>query len=213
MKIIKDTREKLEKFAVDLIQEKITETLNQKDGFNLFLTGGNSVTGILDLLTESQIDWNRVQIFLTDERVVPITDPESNFNKLQNDLFSKINIPAENLHPINFTDEKFFNASVPDPDLIILSSGPDGHIASLFPNHESFLNDELGYIKVTDSPKPPSDRVSLSRESIKLAKTAIGLFFGADRQNVFSKFADAPELPVNLLTKISESYVLSDMVE
>ena len=50
-------------------------------------------------------------------------------------------------------------------DICILGLGPDGHVASLFPNHwDSILNSKV--IPITDSPKPPPQRVSFSMNFI-----------------------------------------------
>lgn len=245
MQIIQKPRPELEELAVQIIKKKISDKISGDLGnlgdtsapsvsdteqkFNLFLPGGSSTTGILNKLADANIDWSRVNVFLTDERAVSIDSDDSNFNKLNNELFSKINIPPQNLHPIDWTNEKSWNFDVPTPDLILLSAGPDGHVASLFPNHESYLgstvsSDEnsaaksvtdrnLGYIKVTDSPKLPADRISLSRAAIESAHSAILLIFGQERRDVLQKFATSPELPANIVTKIAESYVLSDVIK
>lgn len=52
-------------------------------------------------------------------------------------------------------------------DLTILGMGPDGHIASLFPGHNS--RGEL-VIAEKDSPKPPSKRISLSFQALNRSK-------------------------------------------
>ena len=40
--------------------------------------------------------------------------------------------------------------------------GPDGHVASIFPGHPSFDATSRAVIGVTESPKPPSERISLT---------------------------------------------------
>lgn len=47
-------------------------------------------------------------------------------------------------------------------DLILLGIGPDGHVASLFPNHKQVSMKKGWVLPVDDSPKPPPERISLS---------------------------------------------------
>ena len=51
----------------------------------------------------------------------------------------------------------------------MLGVGPDGHVASLFPGHPALDVDDRIAVAVTDSPKPPPDRVRLTFEAINRA--------------------------------------------
>lgn len=41
------------------------------------------------------------EVFFADERVVPLDDPESNYRSVNEHLFSKVPIPAKNIHVID----------------------------------------------------------------------------------------------------------------
>jgi 6-phosphogluconolactonase len=216
----------LEQKAVSIISEKINTTLETGSQFVLTLAGGSSVGGILELLSKEEISWDKVHIFLADERIVPLDSSESNFKNLNEVFFSKIVIPEENIHKLDIsigTDEALikyqneFKKSGGQPDLILLSSGEDGHVASLFPQHESIKNENENYIKVENSPKAPNYRISLSKNTIKKSESAIVLFFGPSKYNAYQDFNNPLlseiECPAQIVKEISDSYVLVNVLK
>lgn len=201
--IYKPLRSEIERSAVKIISETAADILAGQESLVLAIPGGRSVVGIFKLLKKTDsIDWEKIHIFILDERLVPPGDKESNF-KLAKDLFideliKKKSIPRGNIHPFiydkknpsfgicEYTDElKKFGGSY---DIILLSSGEDGHIGGLYPNHHSIRDDSEYYITMNDSPKPPSNRMSSSRKLILRSKTAIVFFLGEGKKNGFSGF-------------------------
>jgi 6-phosphogluconolactonase len=68
-------------------------------------------------------------------------------------------------------------------DLVLLGMGPDGHTASLFPNHHlitSLEEEDVQYVQ--DSPKPPPQRITLSLSKIKRAKRVIFVCTGESKK-------------------------------
>jgi 6-phosphogluconolactonase len=59
--------------------------------------------------------------------------------------------------------------------------GPDGHIASLFPEHASVHETERTVIAETDSPKPPAERLSLTLPVINSSERIWLVLAGADK--------------------------------
>jgi 6-phosphogluconolactonase len=107
---------------------------------------------------------------------------DSNYFSCQNSLFQKIPIPRENIITIQSPHqpddaaslyETQFRALVPSEslDLILLGVGPDGHTASLFPNHSLlvYVGPRL-VVPIFDSPKPPNERITLTLSTINQSK-------------------------------------------
>lgn len=213
MNIIESKQSELENKLVEFISTDFNNFMKDEksDFYYLALPGGNSIKKILNLLSVAGIDWSRVKILLTDEREVSEHEQESNIKLIKDLLISKIDIPEDNLilPTLGFEPEHI--------DFIILSAGEDGHIASLFPNHESILDETLGYIKVSNSPKLPSDRISLSKNTILKAKNVALLFFGPQKYDAFQDFNNPllseKECPAKLLEDIENLYVLVDVVK
>jgi 6-phosphogluconolactonase len=197
MQILKSTQENFGELVAKLIADKIANTLNVKENFVLALPGGNSIKPILKELIKEQIEWKKVHIFLTDEREVDPSSDQSNFNNIKENLISHIDIPEQNVHHydpaigIENYQSEFGNFNT--IGLAILGVGEDGHVASLFPNHPSIESVGSGYIKVTNSPKPPSERISLSLETLQNSDNLILLFIGENKEDAFDNFQN-PEI-------------------
>ncbi|KAG8498811.1 hypothetical protein CXB51_005698 [Gossypium anomalum] len=117
------------------------------------------------------VDWAKWYIFWADERVVAKNHSDSNYKLAKDGLLSQVPIVPSHVHSINDSvsaeeaaDEYMFVirqlvktrmvsvsdiSDCPKFDLILLGMGPDGHIASLFPNHSAL--DETDEWRITFS--------------------------------------------------------------
>lgn len=148
------------------------------------------------------ISFANVHFFWADERCLPPSDPESNF-KLANDLlFVPLKIAQSQIHRLRGEDDPAAavrsadaeirqvieqkNNGLPVFDLIFLGMGEDGHVASLFPVLSAqFLDKNVPFLVVTNSPKPPPTRITLSYKMIFAAKNVWILASGAAKEKVF----------------------------
>jgi len=161
------------------------------------------------------IDWSRWQIFFADERLVALDDDDSNFKACYSSLFEQVGVPRENIHTIDADMEvdaaakayeaklqSVFGATDTNPvfDLILLGMGPDGHTASLFPGHALLDYTASWVAPISDSPKPPPKRITLSLPVLNAAKNVFFVCTGAGKSVNLAKVLgvagkDEPMLP------------------
>ena len=142
---------------------------------------------------------------------MPLDHEDSNHKLCTDVLFSKVNIPRENIHPIDaslldnieelsdsyerqlvgeFAEKN--SARFPVFDLILLGIGPDGHTASLFPGHPLLAEEDRWVAYLEDSPKPPPKRVTLTYPVINHASRVAFVAAGEGKQDVLAEIMDNP---------------------
>ncbi len=146
---------------------------------HIALTGGTIAEKIhrevARLGRDSDVDWTQVVVWWGDERFVAPDSPDRNALDARTAFLDVVGVPAENIHEVPSTAE----ADSPDAaadlyaaalrehgaeefEVLMLGVGPDGHVASLFPGSAQLDVDDRIAVGVTDSPKPPPERVSLT---------------------------------------------------
>ncbi len=230
MNILTGAKEYIDKKTAEQIAKLINKYSEKQSFVTLALPGGRSVSGIFSNLLEQTISWNKVHIFLIDERLVTLNSEESNFKLIKESLLNSLvtsgKLPPENIHPfkydknsldsgISFYEQELLEISNYF-DIILVSSGEDGHIAGLFPNHETILNTSQFFMKTSTSPKLPEKRMSASKNLIERSKSAVILFIGEEKRQALSNF-DNPALtieqcPAKLIKNIHDNYIITDLI-
>jgi 6-phosphogluconolactonase len=173
---------------------------------SVVLTGGGVGTAVLKSLRSSDardaIDWRRLDVWWGDERFLPSGDQERNETEARSALLDHVDVDPDRVHPMGTSDgpdgndpeaaaERYANTlaanarpedhgPVPAFDVLLLGVGPDGHIASLFPELPA-VYDERPVVAVRGSPKPPPIRLTLTLPSINAAREVWFVVAGADK--------------------------------
>jgi 6-phosphogluconolactonase len=214
----------LYKKAALVIMQSINSVLKSKKNAVVGVCGGRSAASIFQALKMTKMPWKNVHFFMVDERLVPIDNNESNF-KLAFDNFLKSEVPKKNIHPFVFNPEKM-DKGIKDYsmqlkklggcyDILMLSSGEDGHIGALYPNHHSIQDDSKDFIIMDDSPKPPKDRMSISRNMLLKTEHAVILFVGKTKKEAYGKFlidkSNFSDCPARLCHHVENTYIITDL--
>jgi 6-phosphogluconolactonase len=185
------------------ILECASKAIEERGSFSVALSGG-SLIGFLagldrkatnkgvdhsDMNVSSDRDqpqFDKWHVILADERLVPLSNPESNLGALQEQALSNLSIPRSQIY--GASQDLIRDGSPEDVaidyeqkvrsvvaltggslDLAVLGFGPDGHTCSLFPGHdlvrEAIHDSETArqwVAAVVDSPKPPPRRITLT---------------------------------------------------
>lgn len=193
------------------IAESAGRALAERPRFSFVLTGGSMLGALYERLSRfppSELAWRNVHLFWGDDRFVPPGHPDSNFRLARETLLDRAAIPPANVHAIPTTEAspaaaaaayereiRAFLADGPGFDLVLLGIGEDGHVASLFPGSRQLEERDKWVVGVTDSPKPPPQRVTLTLPAINSAGEVHFLAAGPAKADAIRGALKGPELP------------------
>lgn len=200
---------------------KMVDILDEQGTAHVVLTGGSVGINVLSAINESSardtIDWTRVHFWWGDERWLARHDAERNELQARVALLDHIDVPEENVHPMAAAGEGIdldaaaagyaeqlganapFGALMPSFDITFLGVGPDGHIASLFPHRSAIREREASVLSVRRSPKPPAERITLTRAVLNSSERVWLVLAGSDKASALGLAlagASRDEVPV-----------------
>jgi 6-phosphogluconolactonase len=188
--------------AAAQILKAAAAAISERGAFHLVLAGGTTPKQAYQLLVAADTDWACWHIYYGDERCLSPDDPERNSMMARRAWLDHVPIPARQHHPIPAELGAEVGAAAYSIvikqampfDLVLLGMGEDGHTASLFPGH---LHPEGEAVHaVHHAPKPPADRVTLSRTSLSNSRQLLLLVTGATKQQPLASWAAGEPLPL-----------------
>ena len=175
----------------------VESALDARGACLLALPGGKTPRPVFAKLAAAKLDWRKVTIIPTDDRLVPMQDERSNVRAIAQAFLPTgarvIPIAAEiDDYRLagNSADARLQDLAWP-PDLCWLGMGEDGHTASIFAGPD--LADALDAPKarravgVMPDPMPdeaPVPRVTLTRAAILSARTILITITGAEKREL-----------------------------
>ena len=219
VRIFQTPFELAEKFAEELVI-MVAESEKGSSPFTIALSGGSTPELLYSVIGDhfsKSVNWKKVHFFWGDERCVPSDDPESNFGMAKRSLFSKIDLPSDNIHRIHGEADPPEEAArysgeiseytrkrdgLPVFDLVILGLGEDGHTASIFPSGIILMESER-ICEVATHPVSGQKRITLTGRTINNADRVTFLVTGLKKSGIVEKIlnnvSSSRNLPASLI--------------
>jgi 6-phosphogluconolactonase len=179
-----------------------------REGGNVVLTGGKTPERAYKEAAKREPDWTAVEVWWGDERCVPPEHEYSNYGMAKRTLLDRIACAPRAVHRIKGELGKEraaadYEIQLDDAqlDLLLLGVGPDGHVASLFPNAPT-LRQRKRVLPAEAELEPFVDRVTLSLPTLRSAHEILFLLAGEAKADAARRaFAErpSPETPASLV--------------
>ncbi|TFV65900.1 UNVERIFIED_ORG: 6-phosphogluconolactonase [Bacillus sp. AZ43] len=193
--VVEPDADRLARAVAEALVSRLAAAQAVHGSASVVLTGGGigiavleHVAGLAEEPVRETIDWEQVDVWWGDERFVPGDSDERNEKQAREALLARVGVPDHHIHAMPPSDAEFAEpedaaawyaaelaaaapggAALPRFDVLLLGLGPEGHVASIFPDSPA-VRDERTVVAVRDCPKPPPTRVSLGFSAINTAE-------------------------------------------
>lgn len=224
--VVADSAAELARQTAESLASMIDVTLAQRDRCQIALAGGETPKPAYIRLGQEHLPWNRVDVFLGDERWVDSADAASNARMLRETLLAQTPAATAAFHPVptqlaapadgaaayQELLQQVCGCSPPALDVVLLGLGDDGHTASLFPGTKAPL--VLDRV-VTVGEGKGLPRITLTATALSAAKRVVFLVSGAGKQEALRRLMDPQEdparTPAKLVQPTAEVLILADL--
>ena len=192
----------LSQAAADEVRRAALAAVGARDRCAIALSGGSTPKAVYSTLAAkgpAGFPWDRVHLFLGDERAVLADHAESNFRMVNEALLARVPIPADCVHRIRtelgapraaaeYEAEirRVFGSApgaFPRFDLVLLGLGTDGHTASLFPGSAG-LEERSALVCANWVERLQAPRITLTFPVLNAAREVLFLVSGEEKSAV-----------------------------
>lgn len=203
--------------------EGIEAAVKARGRARIAISGGGAPKPVFESLADpaqpwrARMPWDKLEIYWVDERCVPPTDPNSNYNMALGAMLGRVPLPPAQIHRMEGELEpeegaaryeselrntfRLEGAETPRFDLIQLGLGTNGHTASLFP-HTPALHEfgRLAVANLTNAAQPW--RITLTAPVLNQGADVFFLIGGADKAQVLKDVFLGPRNPEELPSQL-----------
>ena len=185
--------------VASLVADALVEVA--RAGEAIALTGGTSPGRAYELAAEREPDWSVASVWWGDERCVPPEDERSNYRLARRRLLDNL---AEQPRAVErIKGELGAEAAAADYDarlhearlgFVLLGLGPDGHVASLFPNQPTLEERRRRAIPAEAKLEPFVERVTMTVPVLCSAPEVVFIVTGEQKAEAVERaFAEPPD--------------------
>lgn len=173
--------------AARAVAERLAE--QAATGGSIVLTGGSTPRRAYEIAAGLEPDWSRVELWWGDERCVPPDDERSNYGMAKTALLDRLETQPAAAHRMQgelgrdegVAEYKHELAEAGTFDLVLLGLGPDGHVASLFPNFPTLDVTGRDVVGSVAGHEPFVDRISMTLPRLCNTNELLFLVAGEDK--------------------------------
>ena len=203
--------------------EAASAAVAERGHFTVAVSGGSVLDLLAEGLKGKNVDFSKWTVALADERLVSDESADSNLRAARAALPALFNNASSVVVPFTETSGGTAGAAtefegalrrlpasvlprrggggegsndLPVFDAVVLGLGPDGHVASLFPNHPATaIADGRWVVPVEGAPKQPPRRVSLSLPVLRAARDVVIAASGLGKASAVQRALEVQALP------------------
>ena len=211
-----ESKAALQKAAAAWLAGALKDAIARR-GSAVFMGSGGSTPGpIYEALSTADLEWDRVQVGLCDERWVDTDHPASNGAMIERTLlqnkanvadYTPMKIPgADPFTAIDAVNDLYLDASL--TDVMLLGMGPDAHTLSWFAGgrgYEDAINpDTTSVVTAVEAIEsevtgPNLLRMTLTQPCVAYARSILLLITGTEKRRVFE--AADHDAPINIMKR------------
>jgi 6-phosphogluconolactonase len=182
-----------------IVAERLAEAA--AGGGSVVLTGGSTPRLAYEQAASLAPDWSLVELWWGDERCVAPEHEDSNFGMAKHALLDRLETQPRAVHRMRGELGKEAGAEAYERelgaatlDLLLLGLGPDGHVASLYPNQPTLAVSDRRVVGAEAKLEPHVDRISLTLPTLRAAGEIVFLVAGGEKAAaVAAAFAGPPD--------------------